>query len=155
MLLHLMALLLLVLAAVPASRAEERILSWHSDIVVEKSGDLVVTETITVRAEGDRIKRGIYRDLPVLREGEGGLRTTKRFTILSVKRDGKRENYKRERIENGLRIRIGNKDRNLLKGGSTPTRLPIGPGGSSTSRRAGSPFTGTSMARSGNSLLTR
>ncbi|MAT47501.1 MAG: hypothetical protein CMO35_08735 [Verrucomicrobiaceae bacterium] len=116
MLLHLMALLLLVLAAVPASRAEERILSWHSDIVVEKSGDLVVTETITVRAEGDRIKRGIYRDLPVLREGKGGLRTTKRFTILSVKRDGKRENYKRERIENGLRIRIGNKDRNLLKG---------------------------------------
>ena len=100
----------------PQLRAEERFLSWHSDIVVEKSGDLLVTETIAVQAEGDRIKRGIYRDLPVLREGEGGLRTTKRFAVLSVKRDGKRENYKRERIENGLRIRIGNKDKYLRKG---------------------------------------
>ena len=54
----------LAAAAVPA-RADERILSWHSHIVVEKSGDLVVTETIRVRAEGDRIKRGIYRDIPL------------------------------------------------------------------------------------------
>ena len=59
MLLHLMALLLLVLAAAPASRAEERILSWHSDIVVERSGDLVVTETIVVRALGQVIS-GVF-----------------------------------------------------------------------------------------------
>ncbi len=105
-----------VLLAVPASRADERILSWHSDIVVEKGGDLVVTETIKVRAEGERIKRGIFRDIPVLREGKGGLRTAKRFTVLSVKRDGKRENYVRERIKNGLRIRIGKEDKFLRKG---------------------------------------
>ena len=66
MLLHLMALLLLVLAAAPASRAEEGILSWHSDIVVERSGDLVVTETIVVRALGQVIKRGLLRDIPRL-----------------------------------------------------------------------------------------
>ena len=54
-------------AAVP-TRADERILSWHSQIVVERSGDLVVTETIRVRTEGDRIKRGIYRDIPLLLE---------------------------------------------------------------------------------------
>ena len=43
--------LILVGIVLPQLRAEERILSWHSDIVVEKSGDVVVTETITVRAE--------------------------------------------------------------------------------------------------------
>jgi uncharacterized membrane protein YgcG len=109
--------LILVGIVLPQLRAEERILSWHSDIVVEKSGDVVVTETITVRAERYKIKRGIFRDLPVQREGKGGLQTTKRFAVLSVKRDGKKENYKRERIENGLRIRIGNKDKLLRKGG--------------------------------------
>ncbi|MCH2063968.1 MAG: DUF2207 domain-containing protein, partial [Roseibacillus sp.] len=113
---RLLAVLLLLAVAVPASLADERILSWHSDIVVEKSGNLLVTETIKVRAEGERIKRGIFRDIPVLREGKGGLRTAKRFTVLSVKRDGKRENYVRERIENGLRIRIGNEDKFLRKG---------------------------------------
>ncbi|MDP7309445.1 MAG: DUF2207 domain-containing protein, partial [Roseibacillus sp.] len=91
-------LLFLGLAAMAVSaRADERILSWHSEIVVEKSGDLRVTETITVRAEGNRIKRGIFRDLPVQRKGKAGLRTTKRCAVLSVKRGGKRENYKRER----------------------------------------------------------
>ena len=101
------AVLVSVALATSVALADERILSWHSEIVVEKSGDLVVTETITVRAERNRIRRGIFRDLPVLREGKGGLRTAKHFTVLSVKRDGKRENYKRERIKNGLRIRIG------------------------------------------------
>ena len=112
------AVLVSVVLATSVALADERFLSWHSEIVVEKSGDLLVTETITVRAEGKEIKRGILRDLPVLREGEGkgGLRTTKRFAVLSVKRDGKRENYKRERIKNGLRIRIGNKDKLLQKG---------------------------------------
>ena len=110
------AVLVSVALATSFAFADERILSWHSEIVVEKSGDLVVTETIRVRAERDKIKRGIFRDLPVLREGKGGLRTTNRFAVLSVKRDGKRENYVRERIENGLRIRIGNKDKLLRKG---------------------------------------
>ena len=110
------AVLVSVALATSGALADERILSWHSEIVVEKSGDLLVTETITVRAEGNRIKRGIFRDLPVQREGKGGLRTTKRFAVLSVKRGGKRENYKRERIKNGLRIRIGNKDKFLREG---------------------------------------
>ena len=113
---RLSAVLVSVALATSFALADERILSWHSDIVVEKSGDLMVTETITVRAEGKEIKRGIFRDLPVLREGKGGLRTTKRFTVLSVKRDGKKENYVRESIKNGLRIRIGNEDKFLRKG---------------------------------------
>ncbi len=116
----------LAAAAVPA-RADERILSWHSHIVVEKSGDLVVTETIRVRAEGDRIKRGIYRDIPLLLEDRlPPLRTllnlplTKPFDVVSVKRDGNKENYRTERIgEGAIRIRIGRADVFLKPGSYT------------------------------------
>ena len=112
----LLALLALVLAFVPASRAEERILSFDSRIEVEKNGELRVTETIEVWVEGDRIKRGIYRDLPTDRKGKDGLRSAKRFKVVSVKRDGKREDYRREWIENGIRIRIGNAEKKLRTG---------------------------------------
>jgi hypothetical protein len=114
------ALLLLGLwlaaAAVPA-RADERILSWHSHIEVEKSGDLVVTETIKVRAEGKSIKRGIYRDIPLLPEDRFlplrkllDLPLTKPFDVVSVKRDGKKENYRIEKNGEWIRIRIGRAD---------------------------------------------
>ena len=44
----------------------EGILSFHSDIVVHQDASMTVTETIKVHAEGDRIKRGIYRDFPIV-----------------------------------------------------------------------------------------
>jgi hypothetical protein len=112
-------LLFLGLAAMAVSaRADERILSWHSHIVVEKGGDLVVTETITVRAEGDKIKRGIYRNIPLVLDDRFlplrrslGLPLTKPFDVVSVKRDGKKENHRTEKIgQGGIRIRIGSAD---------------------------------------------
>ena len=60
--------LILVGIVLPQLRAEERILSWHSDIVVEKSGDVVVTETITVRAERYKISGG--SSVPCLSSGK-------------------------------------------------------------------------------------
>ena len=99
--------LLLVLVA-PLSLAAERIESFHSHIVVERSGELVVTETIRVRAAGVQIKRGIYRDIPRLQTTKFGLKTKKPFEVLSVKRDGKPENYRTSEIgQGGIRIRIG------------------------------------------------
>ena len=66
-------LLFLALTTLACSdQADERILSWHSHLVVEKGGDLLVTETITVRAEGNRIKRGIYRAIPLLLDDKFG-----------------------------------------------------------------------------------
>ena len=112
----LLPLLALVLAFVPASRAEERILSFDSRIEVEKNGELRVTETIEVWVEGNQFKRGIFRDLPTERKGKDGLRSAKRFKVVSVKRDGGREDYRRERIENGIRIRIGNAEKKLRTG---------------------------------------
>jgi hypothetical protein len=52
----------LVLLALPLlAGADERILEFHSDITVMQDGWIEVTEMIRVRAEGDRIRRGIYR----------------------------------------------------------------------------------------------
>ena len=65
------ALLLMFLGGVDA-RADERILSFHSDVVVEPNSDLVVTEQITVRSEKNKIKRGIYRDFPTQRKDSQG-----------------------------------------------------------------------------------
>ncbi|MEK6270420.1 MAG: DUF2207 domain-containing protein, partial [Planctomycetales bacterium] len=42
----------------------EEINNYQSAIVVNKDGSLNVTETIQVTAEGNKIKRGIYRDFP-------------------------------------------------------------------------------------------
>ena len=56
----LLCILLLSFSAV----ADERILDFHSDIIVMDDGWIDVTETIRVRSEGNRMRRGIYRDFP-------------------------------------------------------------------------------------------
>ncbi|MEC9056230.1 MAG: DUF2207 domain-containing protein, partial [Verrucomicrobiota bacterium] len=65
------------------------------------------TETIKVQAEGKEIKRGIFRDIPLLREGRKGKNP---FDVLSVKRNGKKENHRIEKNGEGVRIRIGRAD---------------------------------------------
>ena len=53
-------LVLLVLAAVPSIFAQqEKIYSYHSDIVINKDASMIVTETIKVKALGIDIRRGI------------------------------------------------------------------------------------------------
>ena len=47
-----------------AAVATEKILDYHSDITIFENAVMRVTETITVQAEGNKIRRGIYRDFP-------------------------------------------------------------------------------------------
>ena len=104
--------------ALPLALAGERIESFDSQIVVERTGDLVVPETIRVRAEGNKIKRGIYRDIPLLQETKLGFRIKKPLEIISVTRDGSEEDYRTESIgEGGIRIYIG-RESFFLKPGS-------------------------------------
>ena len=85
----------------------ERILSFHSDIRVERNGALQVTETIRVRALRREVKRGILRDIPRLRTTRFG-KTRNPLQVLAVMRDGKTEHYQTENIgRGGIRIRIG------------------------------------------------
>ena len=96
----------LALGVLPAS-AQERILSFHSDIVVEADGTLDVTETIEVRAEGRNIRRGIYRDFPTRYRDRRGDRVVVGFEVVSVTRDGKPEPWFTEDRANGIRINTG------------------------------------------------
>ncbi len=110
-----LALFVFMLAALPTA-AEEFISSYHSVVDVAKSGELTVTETIKARAEGDRIKRGIFRDFPLYALDKNGSRTKVGFKVLSVERDGASEDWRTESIDGGIRIYTGNADRFLPTG---------------------------------------
>ncbi|MDF1536350.1 MAG: DUF2207 domain-containing protein [bacterium] len=99
----------LVLLFPGTSAAVEEILDWHSDIEVASDGSMTVTETIKVRAEGDQIKRGIYRDFPITYRDRAGNRVTIGFDLLSVERDGHPEPYHTESLSNGVRVYLGQK----------------------------------------------
>lgn len=88
--------------------ATEVIKSFHSALVLDKTDELIVTETIVVNIENDLIKHGIYRDLalnrPLDKDYDG-------FEVMSVELDGHSEDYFVEEMDNGSRIYVGSADR--------------------------------------------
>jgi uncharacterized membrane protein YgcG len=98
-----------------AASSEERILRYFSDVEIRRNSDLNVTETIAVNAEGDRIRRGIYRDFPT-RYARDGRPVRIGFEVQEVTRNGAPEHWTTESIDNGVRVRIGNADRLLEPG---------------------------------------
>ena len=101
------------------ARAEEVFTAYRSVIDVAKSGVLSVTETITANVEGDRIKRGIYRDFPLTVTDADGRPVKVDFKLISVERDGAGEPYRTESISGGIRIYTGDKDVFLANGEHT------------------------------------
>jgi len=96
--------------------ADERILDYRSDIRVQATGELIVTETIRVRAEGRDIRRGIYRDFPTRYRDRWGNHVTAAFDPLTVLRDGQAEPWHSEQRSNGVRVYFGSADRMLEPG---------------------------------------
>ncbi len=119
---RLLAALLLLLATLSPALAAEEILLFDSTVEVAEDGALTVTERITVRAEGRRIRRGIYRDFPLLfRRGDGGIGRVG-FKVLRVLRNGAPENWFSEQREGGfIRIYAGRKEVLLPPGEYTYT----------------------------------
>lgn len=90
--------------------ARERIVNFDSEIWVHADSTMTVRETITVVAEGQSIKRGIYRDFPTTYEDRFGNKIVVGFDVLSVLRNGQTEPHHTERRSNGIRLYIGDKD---------------------------------------------
>ncbi|MHB8788300.1 MAG: DUF2207 domain-containing protein [Desulfobulbaceae bacterium] len=90
--------------------AEERITSFASKIIVEESGQLTITETISVIAEGVEIKRGIYRDFPTTYTDRAGHRFRVDFEPIAVERDGSPEPFHLKEMANGVRVYMGQED---------------------------------------------
>ncbi|MGE0232449.1 MAG: DUF2207 domain-containing protein [Flavobacteriaceae bacterium] len=118
----LLTALLFCLAAFGSSPAlaREEILSFDIDVTVRKDGDLLVEENITVRAEGNEIRRGIYRDIPIGVLDDWGFWSKKGFDIVSIQQGGRdspyhTETYSQEKIR-FLRIYIGDADTYLSPG---------------------------------------
>lgn len=88
----------------------ERILSFHSDIEVNQDASILITETIQVVAQGEEIRRGIYRDFPTKYKDNRGNNYNVGFEILSVKRDDVAEPYHTEPLRNGTRVYFGQSD---------------------------------------------
>ncbi len=116
---RLLVLLLLVLPGVSAG--DERILGYHSDILVRRDGSIEVTETIRVRAEGRDIRRGIYRDHPTIYRDRFGNAHKVKYELLGVSRNGLPEEFHSENRGNGVRTYFGSAGRLLAHGEHTYT----------------------------------
>lgn len=100
-------------AEVNFAREAERILNFTSNIQISLNGGMTVTESITVHASGNKIKRGIYRDFPTRYKTRHGNTVRIGFEVIEVLRDGQPEAYHLDTISNGIRVYIGHKDRML------------------------------------------
>ena len=97
----------------------ERILSYETEITVKPNGVLDVVENITVHAENNKIKRGIYRDFPTQYLGENGADHRVGFELLSVMRNDENEHYSVNSYSNSVRIYIGDPDNYISQGEHT------------------------------------
>lgn len=106
----------LAAALAGGAAARERILDFESEIWVHPDATMTVRETITVVAQGQSIKRGIYRDFPTAYRDRFNNKVKVGFDVVNVLRDGRPEPYHTERVANGVRLYIGDKDVFIPKG---------------------------------------
>jgi len=99
---------LLFAGAVQAQQsADERILSFHSDITVHEDATMTVRETIKVCAGGVQIRHGIYRDFPTRYKDHLGRRYVVGFEVVEVLKNGQPEPYHLKNRRNGKRLYMG------------------------------------------------
>jgi uncharacterized membrane protein YgcG len=95
---------------------EERIDHFDILLKVEPSGDLLITERIQVTAAGNKIRHGIYREIPTTYSLPSGFVRKTPIDLLSVTRDGQIEPFKKEGTEWGVRYYIGSPDSDVEQG---------------------------------------
>ncbi len=113
---RLFVILLLAIFPVVLLSQQERIYTHHSDIVVDTTGVIRVSEKIRIYANGDLFKRGITRALPTTRKDVDGNNIKIDYAILEVNKDGEKESYFTEREGGDLVIYVGNKNKMLSPG---------------------------------------
>ncbi|MCF6344405.1 MAG: DUF2207 domain-containing protein [Devosiaceae bacterium] len=89
------------------SFAQEVINSYSTNITINIDGSVEIVEYIEVRAEGNKIKRGIFRDVATIMKNDDGSDFRSELEIISIKKNGQDEPFSTKKITNGLRIYIG------------------------------------------------
>lgn len=87
----------------------ERIIDFHSKIIVDTTSKITVTENIKVKAYNAQIQRGIFRSLPTRRNIQEKSFYVK-YKIISIKRDGKKEPYHTVYENNNYVVYIGDEE---------------------------------------------
>ena len=100
----------------PTIAQSERILNYEVLIEVNKDRSIDVRENILVLAQGDKIKRGIYRVLPRERTFVNGRTKPIRYNIKAVLKDGQSAPYFTRRESSDEYLYVGRKEV-LLKPG--------------------------------------
>jgi len=103
-----MVVALIAVLVCSGALADERILGYDIEVHMDKDGALDVTERIAVRAEGNQIRRGLYRDFPTRYRDRYGNRVVVDLQVLGLLRDGQSEPWFTEERANGVRINFGN-----------------------------------------------
>ncbi len=85
----------------------EQIKRYDVEVEILASGGLLITEHITVVAEGVNIRKGIYRDFPTRYKDRWGNNVVVGFEVVDVLRDGRSEPWFREKVANGVRVSTG------------------------------------------------
>ncbi len=111
----------LVFCQGPAGAATERIRAFHSHIIIHPDASMTVTETISVLGTGQEIKRGIVREFPTTYKDRYGNTVRVGFEIIEIHRDGQPEPYHTEKVANGVKIFMGQRDVFLQPGQYTYT----------------------------------
>lgn len=86
---------------------DEGIFLFDVDIQVQPNGNIQVKEYIALNAQWQKIRRGIYRDIPIS--------ITEQVTPISLSMDGQSHPFFTERQKNSLRVNFGN-DNYIAKG---------------------------------------
>ena len=89
---------------------DERILEYKTDIAVSLDGVLEITERITVSTQGIKIRRGIFRYFPTHYKDKNGNQYRVLLQVDEVLKDSSPTTYSVEKVTNGKRIKIGEKD---------------------------------------------
>jgi uncharacterized membrane protein YgcG len=97
-----------IIVSVRSAAAQERIISYNSQVEIVADGSVDVTERIKVHADGNQIRRGIYRDFPTRYTDRFGNRLNVDLDVLSVQRNDVMEPWFTEKMSNGIRINTGN-----------------------------------------------
>jgi uncharacterized membrane protein YgcG len=112
----------LIISQGPAfSSTAEGIRVFNSRIVVHADASMTVTETITVNSAGSEIRHGIIRDFPTTYRDRYGNTVRVGFEIIKILRDNHPEPYHTEKVSNGVKIYLGEKDVFLPSGRHTYT----------------------------------
>ncbi|MCK9225009.1 MAG: DUF2207 domain-containing protein [Candidatus Muirbacterium halophilum] len=108
--------LILLFLIVFTSFSKEKIIDFNVLFELSENQNMTVTETITVKAEGRDIKRGIFREFPTSYKTFWRGSVSVPFEVISVKKDGYSEPYSIKNEPNGKRIYIGNNSKYLKDG---------------------------------------